>query len=88
MKIVSIDTPGPSLNELYVYINPVSGKPYLYNGTFSDESVEYAFKARTSADVVEMTLAVYDRLKEAMASDTALSEHFDKLINAGNNSSQ
>lgn len=81
IKIVSIDTPGPSLDEIYIAINPISGKPYIYYGYISDESDEYAYKLRTSDDSVALKNEVDERLKEAMLNDELLHEYFKKLTN-------
>ena len=86
IKIVSIDTPGPSLNEIYIAINPISGKPYIYYGYISDESDEYAYKLRTSDDVVALATDVDNRLKEAMFTDDLLRAYFEKLVNASEQS--
>ena len=82
IKIVSIDTPGPSLDEIYIAVNPISGKPYIYYGYISDESAEYAYKLRTSDASVALKNEVEERLKEAMLTDDLLNEYFEKLVNA------
>ena len=86
IKIVSIDTPGPSLDEIYIAINPISGKPYIYHGYISDESEEYAYNLRTSPNSVALKTEVDERLKEAMLTDDLLHEYFQKLVGGSSQS--
>ena len=86
IKIVSIDTPGPSLDEIYIAINPISGKPYIYHGHISEESAEYAYKLRTSDESVALKNSIEERLKEAVLSDDLLYEYVNKLVNASGQS--
>ena len=84
-KIISIDTPAPSSDEVYVYVNKDSGKPFIYQGEISEESAEYAYNLRTSNEIVSLLSDVTERLKEAISSDDSLREYCEKLISASQN---
>ena len=58
------------------------------NGHKMVNTADYAYTLRTSADIVEMATDVNQRLKEAMFSDDALREYFEKLVNASSAQSE
>ena len=77
VKIASIDTKAPGLNEFY--IKKVDGEYKIVLGDISDETAAYIEEARASEDVQALLETVNKKLNKAMKSDEELADFCSKL---------
>lgn len=78
LKLSSIDTPAPGMNEYYVKTNS-DGKLYIYLGKIDEKSEKFLTKLRASSDVEDLIFSVNDEFKTALKKDASLSEFYTKL---------
>lgn len=78
MKITSIDTLAPALDEFYVTCDE-TGSPRVVLGEISDETLSYIEEARATQEVQDLISDVSDRLESALEEDEALAEFYTKL---------
>ena len=86
VKIASIDTKAPGLNEFY--IKKVDGEYKIVLGDISDETAAYIEEARTSEDVQTLLEKVNKKLNKAMKSDEELADFCSKLEVASTSDSE
>ena len=77
VKIASIDTKAPALDEYY--IKKVDGEYKIVLGNISDETAEYIAQERESEDVMNLLESVNKKLKKAKKKDKQLSKFCSKL---------
>ncbi len=78
MKFPTIDTLGPSLDELYIKTDE-DGKPRIYLGLLSDITDSTLDEYRATDDVVKLITENKQKVDEAVESDESLKEFFMKL---------
>ncbi|SHO53723.1 hypothetical protein [Anaerocolumna xylanovorans] len=84
LKLSSIDTPAPGMNEYYVKTNN-DGKLYIYLGKIDEKTEGFLTKLRASSDVEELIFSVNDKFKTALKTDASLSEFYTKLEDSAKN---
>lgn len=84
LKLSSIDTPAPGMNEYYVKTNS-DGKLYIYLGKIDNKTEEFLTKLRGSSDVEDLIFTVNDKFKAALKKDLSLSEFYTKLEDSAKN---
>lgn len=78
LKITSIDTPAPALDEIYVKYDE-NGEPKVVLGQVSSETESYIKDARNTDEVQQLIDEVGDKLDTALDEDEALAEFCTKL---------
>ena len=78
MKITSIDTLAPALDEIYVRYEE-DGSPKVVLGEISDDTQAYIEEARATEEVQSLISEVSSGLESALEEDEALSEFYTKL---------
>lgn len=73
IKFINIDTPAPSIDILYVMKDSVSDAYYIHNGIGDTEIAEYITEVTNTEDVQALFQETNEKLKQACASDDALS---------------
>lgn len=86
IELAVIDTYSPSIDEFYVVLDE-NNKPLLYFGDISEETEKYFLETRNSGDVTALLSEIDTQLAEAIASDSALKEFYDKLVTSAEGSS-
>ncbi|MGN6714134.1 hypothetical protein [Anaerocolumna jejuensis] len=84
LKLASIDTPAPGMNEYYIKTNK-DGKFYVYLGEGDSKTDEFLSKLCDSSDVEDLIYKVNDKLKTALKKDASLSEFYTKLEDSAKN---
>lgn len=77
LKIASIDTKAPGLNEFY--IKKVDGAYKIVVGEVSDETAAAIKESRESDEVQDLLKKVNKKLQKAVKSDESLSDFYNKL---------
>lgn len=77
LKIASIDTYAPAMDEMYV--KKVDGEYKLVFGDIKDKTAEYIVNTRNEEDVIELIDEVQKKLNIAMNKDEQLREFCEKL---------
>ena len=78
--ITTIDTPIASLESFYIVYQ--DGKPMIFSGIFNEKTQNYLSKLDNDEDVLELKASVYEEINNALDSDPALKEFWDKLLTA------
>ena len=80
--ITTIETPIASLESFYITYK--DDKPMIFSGIFSEETQALLSRLDNDDDVIELKKSISDEIDKALASDPALKDFWDKLINAVN----